>query len=152
MGKGQSLTADKKWLLWVCKDDAHAAEFLLEFFLVCHLWDDLIDKDVPRTDDHINSAFWTAFIEIPRNLYYQKHFNAVHPLMANAMQEWFAANKLEAGDRKDIAYTLRCSIVSLIHQAAEICGGYEWSVEIGDKIRLKTQDETFENYLENLDA
>lgn len=152
MSKGQSLQADREWILWVCKDDVHAADFLLEFFVVCHLWDDLIDKDVDRTDDHINSAFWSAFIGIPRNLYYQKHFNAIHPLMANAMQEWFAANKLEAGERKDIAYTLRCSIVSLIHQASEICGGYEWAVEIGDKIRMKTQDETFDKYLEDLDA
>jgi hypothetical protein len=79
-------------------------------------------------------------------------------LIAVSIQEWFAANKLEIGHpmvsdaRRDIAYTLRCSIVSLIHQAAEICGGYEWALEVGQVIRLRTQNETFEEYLGELNA
>lgn len=148
----KSLNADLNWFLWVCRGNHDAAEFLLQFFLVCHLWDDLIDKDVPRSDDHINNAFWAAFVEIPRNRYYQRYSADIVPLMAVSIQEWFSANKLEAGDRQDIAYTLRCSIVSLVHQAAEICGGYEWAVEIGEQIRLKTQDERYEDYLVELYA
>jgi hypothetical protein len=137
-------------MLRICCGNRDAAEFLGMFFLVCHLWDDLIDKDVKRTDDHINHAFWVAFIDIPRNRYYQEFFSDVHPVMAVAIQEWFAANKLEAGNRKDIAYTLRCSIVSLMHQAAEICGGYEWSLQVGEEIRLRTQNETIDEYLAEL--
>lgn len=142
--------ADREWILWVCKGDQHAADFLHQFFAVCHSWDDLIDKDKPVPDTEINAIFWISLIDIPNNLYYQKHFLRIHPVMSVAIQEWFAANKLESGDRKDIAYTLRCSIVSLIHQAAEICGGYEWALEIGDAIRLKTQDETLDEYIEDL--
>lgn len=144
------LHTDHDWFMWACRGNPDAADFLEMFFLICHVWDDLIDKDVPRTDDHINHAFWLAMIEIPRNKYYQRYQSEIHPVMAVAIQEWFAANKLEAGDRKDIAYTLRCSIVSLVHQAAEICGGYEWAVEIGDAIRLKAQSETLKEYLEDL--
>lgn len=146
------LNADYQWFLWACRGNHDAAEFLELFFLVCHLWDDLIDKDVERTDDHVNHAFWCAFVEIPRNRYYQQFSADIAPLIAVSIQEWFAANKLEAGDRQDIAYTLRCSIVSLVHQAAELCGGYEWAVKVGEDIRLKTQGETYEEYVAELNA
>ena len=146
------LNADRAWIEWVVRGNKDAADFLEMFFLVCHLWDDLIDKDVPRSDDHINHAFWVCLVEIPRNRYYRAFQSEIQPVMANAIQEWFAANKLEAANRQDIAYTLRCSIVSLIHQAAEIIGGYEWAVEVGEAIRLKTQNETIDEYREKLDA
>lgn len=148
----RALQNDYDWYMWVCKGNRDAAEFLEMFFLACHLWDDLIDKDVTRSDDHINHAFWIAFVEIPRNRYYQTFGHHIQPVMAVAIQEWFAANKLEKNNRPDVAFTLRCSIVELIHQAAEICGGYEWAVEIGEAIRLKMQDETFEEYLRDLNA
>lgn len=139
---------DKEWLLFICKDNEDAANFLEQFFFVCHLWDDLIDKDQDRADEHINNAFWMAFIEIPRNPYYRHNFNDIQPIMANAIQEWFVANLLEESHRTDISYTLRCSIVSLIHQAAYLCGGYEWALSVGEEIRLKTQSETIDEYLE----
>lgn len=147
-----TLNADRAWFEWVVRGNKDAADFLEMFFLACHLWDDLIDKDVPRTDEHINHAFWIAFVEIPRNRYYRAFQAEIQPVMATAIQEWFAANKLEAANRQDISYTLRCSIVSLIHQAAEIIGGYEWALEVGEAIRLKTQNETIQEYMEKLDA
>ena len=146
------LKIDYEWILKIVCGNKDAADFLVAFFYVCHLWDDLIDKDNPREDDHINHAFWIAFVHIPRNKYYRSFSSEIQPLMANAIQEWFVANKLEATNRRDISYTLRCSIVSLIHQAAEICGGYEWAIEVGEEIRLKTQDETLQEYVEKLNA
>lgn len=152
MSDEHTLNADYSWLLKVCRGNEDAAQFLHMFFLVCHLWDDLIDKDVSRSDDHINHAFWVSLIEIPRNPFYKRFAHEIHPVMAVAIQEWFTANKLEKGDnqRLDVAFTLRCSIVSLIHQAAEICGGYEWALEIGEEIRLKTQSESMHDYIEDL--
>ena len=141
---------DRAWILRIVRGNQDAADFLYMFFVVCHLWDDLIDKDVPRTDDHINHAFWVCLVEIPRNRYYKAFASEIQPVMANAIQEWFAANKLEAANRQDISYTLRCSIVSLIHQAAEIMGGYEWALEVGEEIRLKLHTETYEEYVEEL--
>jgi hypothetical protein len=146
----ESLQADRDWLLAVCKNDKDAADFLFDFFAVCHLWDDLIDKDVERSEDDINRAFFTAFIELPENRYYQRYFRDIQPVMANAMMEWMTANSLERSRRTDISYTLRCSIVSLIHQAAYLCGGYEWATSVGEEIRLKTQNETYKQYIGEL--
>ena len=150
MTEDETLNADRKWMTYICCGDKDASDFLAIFFSLCHLWDDLIDKDVARTDEDINRAFWMALIEIPRNRYYRRFETEITPLMGVAIQEWFAANKLEAGNRTDIAYTLRCSIVSLIHQAAEYCGGYEWALKVGEEIRLKTQSETIDEYRKEL--
>ena len=145
-----SILSDRDDFITICRGDTDAAAFLISFFAACHVWDDLIDKDKERTDDHINHAFWIFAVEIPRNPWYQYHFRDIHPIMMNAIQEWMVANKLERSDRPDIAYTLRCSIVSVVHQAALLCGGYEWAIECGEKIRRKAQDETYEEYLEDL--
>ena len=145
-----TLEEDKEGLFYICKGNEPAADFLFKFFAMCHLWDDLIDKDKSRSDADINYAFWTALIEIPRNRYYLEWRHEIQPLMSVAIQEWFIANELEAGTRTDIAYTLRCSIVSLIHQAAEICGGLEWALTVGEEIRLKSQNETYDQYVKEL--
>jgi len=148
--EAQSLQADMKWLEHICAGDRRAAEFLYQFFALCHLWDDLIDKDVERSEADINQAFFVALIDIPRNAYYQRYCDHILPVMTTAIHEWFAANLLERSQRTDISYTLRCSIVSLVHQAAYLCGGYDWAVEVGEEIRLKTQDETYKQYLGEL--
>jgi hypothetical protein len=147
-----SIKTDKKFLLKVCMGEAQAANFLFAFFAACHLWDDLIDKDKDITDDRINRAFWAFIVDIPLNPWYQRNILAIHPVMVNAIQEWMVANKLEKSDRQDIAYTLRCSIVSVVHQAAYICGGYDWAIEIGEEIRRYAQSETYDEYLGELNA
>lgn len=147
-----SIKSDWEFFLKVTKQNGDAAKFLMDFFYACHLWDDLIDKDKPRSDEHINHAFWIFAVELQRNPWYQRHFLDLHPVIMNAIQEWFAANKLEKTGREDIAYTLRCSIVSVVHQTAFLCGGYEWAVTIGDEIRREAQAETYEEYLGDLNA
>lgn len=145
-----SIQSDYEFFYRITQGNEDAVDFLMSFFYACHLWDDLIDKDKERTDDHINNAFWTFIVTIPRNPWYIRNFHDLHPVIMNAIQEWMTANVLEKEDRQDIAYTLRCSIVSVVHQAALICGGYEWAVEINPEIRRYTQSETFDEYLEAL--
>lgn len=150
--EGDTHSQDLEWLRHVCCGNESAADFLMLFFWSCHLWDDLIDKDVKRTEEQINKAFWNILVEMPRNRYYRAFQDEIQPLIAVCIQEWLAANKLEGGNRQDIAYTLRCSIVALIHQAAEFCGGYEWACQVGEEIRLRAQHETFDEYVAKLNA
>jgi len=145
-----SIQTDYEFFDRITRGHRDATDFLMSFFYACHLWDDLIDKDKERTDAHINHAFWLFLVDIPRNPWYIRNFMDIHPVIMNAVQEWLAANELERTDRPDIAYTLRCSIVSVVHQTALLCGGYEWAVEIGPEIRRISQAETYEEYLEAL--
>lgn len=147
---------DRKMISGWMQGNLAAVEFCLQFFFVCHLWDDLIDKDVEREDAAINSAFWMAMVEIPSNPFYQRHIHTLQPIIANAIMEWHAANELQSSDLPDmehhrhIAYTLRLSILSVITTCARIVGGYEWALNVTPEIRLYGQRETLNEYIEDL--
>lgn len=142
----------EKFRFWFCGNE-DAARFALGFFYICHLWDDLVDKDVERTDKDINYAFWCALIDVPRNPFFRDWSHELLPVMATAIMDWHAANDLEAsGDEHErtISYTLRVSIVSLLVHIATICGGYEWGKSVAADIRRYSQLETLEEYIEDL--
>jgi hypothetical protein len=127
-----------------------AVSFIEDLFAAWHIWDDLIDKDKEITDESINQAFFTAFINIPRNPFYQANFNTLSPLLENAFINWFAANKLEQNkENLEAAYALRNINLSIIVACANIIGGVDWaaSVAIDIQTNLKKND-PFEVYVE----
>jgi len=129
-----------------------AVSFIEALFSAWHIWDDLIDKDKEITDENINQAFFTAFIKIPRNPFYQANFNILNPLLENAFINWFAANKLEKiKENLDAAYALRNINLSIIVACANIIGGVDWaaSVAINIQTTLKKND-PLEVYVEEL--
>lgn len=140
------------YLRWM-KGDRDAARFIEQFFYLCHLWDDLIDRDVPRSNEQINAAFWVALVSIPENPFYMRHWAELHPVVVASINDWHAANTIEdARKRLDISYTLRCSILTVISHCAYLCGGRDWAHEVGPEIRLMGQRETLEEYKEKLNA
>lgn len=136
----------------VCGNES-AAHFLDLITNILHLWDDLQDKDKPITAEDINLAFWNALIELPRNAFYRQNFAELNPILAVAIQNWHAANEMEAtesADDKQIAFIVRSSYVDLVIQSARICGGYEWARKVTTEIRRFWHGETFAGYLKNL--
>ena len=139
---------DREHLTYWLKGNPHAVRFCEQFFYVCHLWDDLVDGDVPRETQHISDAFWMALVEIPANPFYVAHFNQLHPVIASVVSDWFTANKLEDMKKYEISYSLRCSILSLIQHCALLIGGPTWVQKVGSQIRLYGQQETLQEYKE----
>ena len=133
-----------RWML----GNAAATAFVLQFFYICHLWDDLIDRDKERTPAQINLAFWMALVELPANRFYQDHWAQLHPVMVAAINDWHTANVLamEDGHGLDIAFSLRCSILTVVTHCALLLGGPEWAREVGPQIRLYGQRETLREY------
>jgi hypothetical protein len=134
-----------KWM----RGDKDAVNFIEQFFYVCHLWDDLVDRDKERSVEEINMAFWVLFVSIPENPFYRMHWAELHPVIVAAINDWHVANTLEAKpEGRDIAYTLRCSIVTIIAHCAYLCGGHDWAREVGPDIRRLGQRETLQEYKE----
>jgi hypothetical protein len=52
------------------KDDTNARKLVIDLLFVGHLWDDLIDKDLERTDEDINRAFRTMLVDNQLNPFY----------------------------------------------------------------------------------
>lgn len=142
-------------LLTVTKGDKSAADFLSCVADIAHVWDDLIDQDHEVDPESIHWAFTTALITLPRNAFYQRHFEWLNPLLLSSINNWRVANSLESGDDeadKRIAFISRSSYVDLITQVAFIIGGSDWVRQVGATIRRFVHSEGWEGYLANLET
>lgn len=135
------------------QNNQSALHFLECLCYVMHLWDDLADRDKPRSIGTINRAFWMALVELPRNQFYSENFHLLSPIIMMAIQNWHAANYMERGDdhlENQIAFIIRSSYADIVTMCALIIGGPEWSKRIAVAIRKEAHKEGFETYLENL--
>lgn len=130
------------------KGNQYAVEYIVDLFQAWHIWDDFIDKDKPITDEDINKSYLNAFINIPRNPFYQANFSILNPLMEVAFINWIAANKLEKEKKElDIAYELRNINLNILVTCATIIGGIEWGEFVAVDIRKQLEkNDSLEHY------
>ena len=130
-----------------------AIDFVWAFFSICHVWDDMIDRDRGVTDEEINTAFWQALVMLPTNMFYVQHFTVLHPIIINTIINWRAATAMERrGDGKDreIAFVLRGGYADVLSMSALLVGGLEWSIQVTPEIRQWMHEESHAEYLDNL--
>ena len=134
------------------KGNEAAVDYIADFLAAWHIWDDLIDKDKPITDESINQAFINAFIKLPRNPFYQANFGILNPLMENAFINWFAANNLEQQNQNlRTAYDLRNTYLNIIVTCANIIGGVEWASLVAIDVQKNlNENDSFEEYVTKL--
>jgi hypothetical protein len=131
-----------------------AVNFVVRIFRALHVWDDLIDKDKPVSDDEIHSVFWDLLVGLPTDEFYRANLNLLSSTLVNSIVNWHIANKLEReGNEKDksIAFILRGAYIDVLSASALIVGGLDWAREIGPEIRRWAHEETFDQYLNNFD-
>lgn len=134
----------------LCRGNQAALEFCAGIVDIAALYDDLIDKDKPLTDDQIHYLMWTAMVTLPRNAFYRQFFDLLNPLVMNTIQNWKIANVLEKtqAGKEDlpIAFIIRSSYADILRMVAHILGGDAYAMECGIAIRRYVHDEGFESY------
>jgi hypothetical protein len=134
--------------------DAHA--FMIDAFRVAHIWDDLIDRDVPVANDAINEAFHAALVSLPRNPFYRANMHRLVNFIERSLIDWTVANKWEAApgamsrQQAEIAYITRSSYTQLIIEVALIVGGFPHAMCIQEMVRLEMHDEGVDGYLASI--
>lgn len=139
--------------LELTRGNEDAADFLDLIVRILHLWDDLIDQDKEVSADAINRSFWAMLITLPRNRFYMQNFGELNTILAVAIQNWHAANEMEASPDdldKEIAFITRSSYIDVVIHVATICGGAEWGRKMAIEVRREAHKETFAGYLTNL--
>lgn len=123
-----------KWF----KGNTSAGRFCADVLEVAHVWDDLVDRDVPEVSTAvIDHAFRKLMLEIPANEFYRANFGFLHPVMILIWAQWDASNQMEekpSGDDLAKTYMLRASLYQLFHACAVLCGGLDWASQIGPEI------------------
>jgi hypothetical protein len=117
------------FLIFAMKEDSNAVNLCLDLLFVGHLWDDLIDGDVKREPEEINSAFLKALGEIPLNPVYIANQFQLAPMMLNVSLLWLASNDLEKGndDNRFTAFMIRNGLLTIIHYIMVLVGGFQWA-------------------------
>lgn len=139
----------------VCKGHPDAIRFLEDITDILHVWDDLVDKDKPLTDDQINQTMWKVLIDLPRNTFYAANFASLNTLLATAIVNWEVATRMERDpsgpDDLHIAFILRSSYIDLVLGVALIVGGREHALEMMLPARRMWHNEGFEGYCRALE-
>jgi hypothetical protein len=141
---------DEEFLDRAFMGNRHAADFVLMLARISHVWDDLIDRDKPVSNETINRTFFDALIELPANPFYREHYATLRPLMAIGAMNYEIANTYEAlggEERLALAHVLRYSIADIATAVALITGGPDWARKIGPELRQRSQKDTLQHYL-----
>jgi len=120
-------------LAFFMKGEVNAIKLSIDMIYVCHLWDDLIDRDRERGPEDIHKALRIAFAEMPSNPLYQAYQQQFSSLMASAACQYIDSTKLEKGndDEKLTAFWIRNALLSVLHYCMFLVGGPEWVAEQG---------------------
>ena len=147
------LTGDETaFLNEVLKGNTDAVEYCQDLFQISQIWDDLIDKDEPVSDESINAMMWLALVQLPYNKFYMENINALQPIMQKAILDWLAANHMENGTPQErvVAYVLRDTLTTIVTHCALLIGGYEWAQFVSIRVREALHDEDMDEYLKGV--
>lgn len=133
--------------------DRDAVELCLLVFEWANSYDHLVDRDISddQREEVLHGLMWSIAVEIPRNLFYQKHISELSVTMANAITTWKAATALQrAGDEHaaTLAHVMRWAPIEFFIHCARLVGGQQWADECAPGFwRAMTQEHSFEEFL-----
>ena len=133
----------KRWLL----GNESANQFIECFYDAVELWDDLIDKDVFITDDHINRAFTSLMFTLPSNDWFIENRRYYLPLIMTSINAFHDANVLANSEQKrlrNLAFHIRNIGIEVLIATTLLLGGYEYMRKVSREIREFFAFESFE--------
>lgn len=149
--EGWRRSRDMKLAEWV--NNPAAVAFILSFFDMCEVFDDLIDKDKPVTDEDIVRTLFNALVDIPMNPFFIQHRMELVPVIITGINAWLDANRLEKGSDNDkvFAYVLRDWYAELVSFIIFLTRGRHYLRTVSMDVRtFFTHHETLEQYREGL--
>jgi len=143
---------DIEYLKYAFKGDMDAVGLVMSIVKIADVWDNLIDKDKPVTDEEINQVFWMMLVEIPRNPAFRRYQLDITAVISIGIINWHVANKLQTGDdhAKQIAHVTRYSIADVSLYLAAAIGGPEWATHVGPELRVRSQKDRLENFMKEM--
>lgn len=133
--------------------DLNAVRFIVQVSDTGELFDDLIDKDKPITDEHIIRVLFVVLTEMPLNPFFERFKHQLIPVITTGINAWLDANVLEKGSENDrvFSYVLRDWYAELIAYVIYLTRGRDFMRTVSMDVRnFFTHHETLEQYREDL--
>ena len=127
----------------------HARDFLIDIGHAFEVWDDLIDRDKPVSDEAINGAFVRLLFDLPTNPFYAANAAYLRPLLMAGVNAWLDSTVLEKEGTPWAtvwAYALRDWYMEIVPACAFLIGGFEHMRRVSLEARRFFQAETLEEY------
>lgn len=140
---------DRLLLEWML-GTTEAVDFLVTLFHIAEVWDDLIDKDKPVSDDQINEAFVMSLFDLGENPFYARHGAFLRPVMVLGVNAWLdSVNYERHADPHWLtwAFVLRNWYMELVSACAFVVGGFAHMRKVSMEARQFFQSETLEQYM-----
>ena len=116
-----------------------------------HTWDDLVDRDKPVPQAHVNNAFAIALVWLHMNPYYRLIRDAVAPMWVSVIAAYETANAFEVtGERHglEIAHNLRYAAGHIVAYMMVDCLGPQAAAQFMPEMWRDLACERIEPYLE----
>jgi hypothetical protein len=121
-----------------------------------HIWDDLVDKDKPVSEDAINRSFLTCLVYLPANPFYRSIQDQILPMWLVVVSSYETANFFEINKDHhgiEISHGLRYAAGNIMAYAVHVCVGPEKAKEFLPEMWKDIFYERFDDYRkEHLDV
>ena len=124
-----------------------------DLITIVDIWDNLIDKDVPVSDDEINKMMHLALVDIPQNPFYIAYHSKLVPIISAGIMAWLASNQFEATADEELwslSHGYRHWLSMVFVACAEIIGGYDHARKIAPYLLRDITDGTYQEYIEEM--
>lgn len=113
----------------IYKNDTAAIELSFMLLDVSQVWDDLVDKDKPVSQEEIDTAFLYSLQYIPTHKYWSP---ALHCMLNSVYLRWYAANCIErdcSADNNELAkaWMLRAGLFDLFEMLSMQLHGIDFA-------------------------
>lgn len=142
---------NQKLLDWV--GDVNAVNYLLDMGEIIEVWDDLIDKDKPTSDERINNTFYLLTIQLPQNPFYVAYHQQLTPYLEASYNSFLDSVELEKGTEQEkmFAYVLRFNSLEWVMAVIRLTRGRAKARELSMEVRkFFAMYESFDEYVEKL--
>ena len=120
-----------------CNGNKDAEAYLRLIAYSARVIDDLVDRDVPVSNEQICKAFFSLTCSLYQNAFFKKHFNQLTATWTVAFNAWMDSNAWSKGSEleKTYAHVLRDYVNELCPLVAFLTGDYEAMRDVSLKIR-----------------
>lgn len=134
---------------WV--GDPQAVRWLLDYFDVCELFDDMVDGDKPIESAAVERALWECLVDMPGNPFFLRYAPRLLPVVSAGINAWLDATAMER-EKKDLhwSYVLRDVYMLVVPAVIEITRGRNYMRAVSADVTRFFGKETYDEYAAKL--
>ena len=134
--------------------DGQALRWLLDYYDLCEVIDDLADNDKCFTTQRIERIVFTTLIDYAANPFWIQHHQVLVPVVHAGINAWLDANLLERQEDDDalhLSFVLRDNYMAVTQTVIELVSGRQVMRELSLEItKFFSACETFPEYRDKL--